>query len=53
MSDSENKKKKNKKINRMSLKELTDKIEETTNKMGGLHSKYASELEKRKTALEK
>ena len=48
MAENEKEKKKNKKINKLSDQEVSAKIEETATKMGGLSSKYAQELLKRK-----
>lgn len=45
--------KKNKKIGRMNLKEVEEKLNFIKEKMGGFDSRYASELLKRKSALEK
>ena len=44
-------KRKNKKINRLSLKELEQKLQEVQAKMGSLTSSYAQQLLKRKTQL--
>jgi hypothetical protein len=43
--------KKNKKINKMSLQEIEQGIEKTGKIQGGLNSRYASELLKRKNYL--
>lgn len=47
----EAKKQKNKKINKMSLEEINNAIEKTKEKQGGLYSKYAYELLKRRDYL--
>ena len=43
--------KKKKKINKMTLKEIDKKLQEINEKMGGMKSKYALELLKRKKEL--
>lgn len=45
--------KKNKKINVMTLKEIQDAIDKTNKNQGGLFSKYAHELIKRRDFLSK
>ena len=48
----EEKKKKNKKISRMTLAEIEEKIKSTREKMGGSNSKHLQHLLKRKVALQ-
>ncbi len=43
--------KKNKKLNKMTLKDMDKKLEEIKEKMGNLSSKYAKELLKAKKGL--
>lgn len=51
MSEEAKKETKNKKIGKMSLDELNSAIEKTKEKQGGLFSRYAKELIKRKDTL--
>lgn len=51
MADTQEKKPKNKKINKMSLSEIEKAIEETKKSMNGLNSRYAKELIKQRDYL--
>lgn len=50
-SNEEAKESKNKKINKMTLQELEDALKKTKESQGGLYSRYAKELLKRKEVL--